>query len=517
MTEVQTVSRRNIAFLALLLTSVSAALEPAYARDRSARGPDYRSIAELEQALAEGRETVRSLDAATRVRITALDDSGPALNAVLDLVPAPAQALPPGALHGIPVLLKANIDTADGLPTHAGSLALLQHQATEDAPLAAALRAAGANLIGKANLSEWANFRSSRSSSGWSSIGGQTRNPHALDRSPCGSSSGSAVAVAAGMVPAAIGTETNGSIVCPAGINGVVGFKPSIGRVDMTGVIPIASAQDIAGPFARSVADAARVAAVMMTDAPTIADDLAGARASGLDGRRVGVWRKQNGGISDPRIVAVLEGAVAALGSGGATAVDPVGYEWDPAIGEASYQVLLKQFAEELPAYLNRVSDPARGQPRTLRALIDFNNRNAASTMPWFGQELLHETLAADRRMTAEDLATALLEGRDRLRSELTTLFDEQRLDALLTVTNGPAWLIDPVLGDTFSVGSSSLAAISGWPTITLPAGSVHGLPIGVSLVTRHNTDEQLMRLAAALEARLPAAPKPSFRSTVTR
>ncbi|MEM1435069.1 MAG: amidase family protein [Pseudomonadota bacterium] len=477
----------------------------------SAQAPDYRSIRELKAALASAEETARSLADGVRLRVAALDDRGPTLNAVLDLLPGPAAEPPAGPLTGLPVLLKANIDTADGLPTHAGSLALLSHRAATDAPLVTALRNAGAVILGKTNLSEWANFRGNRSSSGWSSVGGQTRNPHVLDRSPCGSSSGSAVAVAAGMVPAAIGTETNGSIVCPAAVNGIVGYKPSIDRVDMRGVIPIASAQDVAGPFARSVYGAALVGAAMLTDGAPLAAGLDRATIDGLRNKRIGVWRQHAGAGSDERLERILDSALEALATGGASVIDPLGYALDSAINEASYQVMLKQFATELPAYLRGTVN----QPQSLAAVMQFNRRNADQVMPWFGQELFAEALAADKTMDAQALAAALTAGRDRLREELEALFEEHSLDAVIALTDGLAWPIDVTGGDRFEIGSSSLAAISGWPTLTLPAGAVHGLPVGVSLVTPLNQDAALFRIAAALEARLPPPVRPQFVPTL--
>ncbi len=482
-------------------------------------GPDYRSLDELNAALRRDAESIAARVAAVDARAQRLDDECFDLNAISDWNPdagAIAAALDERSqdvdavlaerpLFGVPLLLKANIDTGDDLPTHAGALALATRRALDDSEVAAALRAAGAVIVGKANLSEWANFRSQRSVSGWSSVAGQTRNPHVLDRNPCGSSSGSAVAVAAGIVPVAIGTETNGSIVCPAGVNGVVGFKPTQHRVSGDGIVPIAPSHDIAGPIARSVRDAARVAAVMTVDAQDLE---AGLSLDALAGKRIAVWRDHYGAGEDPRLEQIFDTALKALTAAGAILIDPLAYQIDNAINEASFAVLLHEFHGSLATYL-AAPDRFDG-PDTLAAIMAFNEANAAATMPWFGQDLLEMT-TAQGALDAQAYAAVLAGSRDRLRSELAALLATHRFDGIIALTNAPAWPIDAVAGDRFSLGSASLAAISGWPTISLPAGQVMGLPIGVSLTAPAQQDAALLAMAFALEQRLPPAPRPAF------
>ncbi|MEM1231926.1 MAG: amidase family protein [Pseudomonadota bacterium] len=488
--------------------------------------PDFRSLSDLDAALRTGAETVSDRVAVTRERIELLDRQCYALRSVLHwnaeasrIAQRQDEALADRGrdggrfagqpLLGVPVLLKASIDTGDEQPTHAGAFALATRRAADDAVIAAALRRAGAVIVGKANLSEWANFRSERSVSGWSSMGGQTRNPHVLDRNPCGSSSGSAVAVAAGLVPVAIGTETNGSIMCPAGVNGVVGFKPTQARVSADGIVPIAASHDVAGPFGRSVADVARVAAVLLENGQSLLDGLS---PDALQGARVAVWRGHTGAGSDPRLEAILERALAALSAAGATLIDPLGYELDPAIGQASFAVLKHEFHVGLADYL---AQPDRfAGPSTLAEIVAFNEAHPEQTMPWFGQDLLTATLR-EGRLSDADHRAALAASRDRLREELAALRRTHRFDAIVSLTNAPAWPIDAVSGDRFSIGSSSLAAISGWPTLTLPAGTVSRLPVGVSLTAPAGEDEALLAMAQDLEARLPPAPRPAFQPTL--
>ena len=492
------------------------------AADRCLDATDFRSLNDLRTSIASGAETSRKRVRDTLRRAARLERCFD-LNAITDWNPdaeaiartqderrkrAPDKLLLEQALHGVPILLKANIDTADAMPTHAGANALSGRRAGADAPIATHLRNAGAILIGKANLSEWANFRSESSVSGWSGIGGQVRNPHALDRNPCGSSSGSASAVAAGIVPVAIGTETNGSIVCPAGVNGVVGYKPTHGRADGVGIIPIAATFDTPGPFARSVRDAARVGTVLINDGENLEAAL---DAASLNGKKIAVWRNHFGANSDPRLVEIFDAAVEALRAGGATLIDPWEFSINDAVFEHSFAVMLHEFRTGLDAFL--AAEDSHTGAATLTDIIAYNSANAELTMPWFGQDLL--TQALEKQLSVAEHAQAIAGSRGALRAALQAEQKKLRFDAVIALTNAPAWPIDVIAGDNFSLSSSSLAAITGWPAVTLPAGAVHGLPVGVSLIAPANQDADALAFAHALEQRLPAPPKPSFRSTI--
>ena len=472
------------------------------------------SIAELHDAMQRGEITSAGLVDWYLDRIEATDRSGPGLRSILEVNPDArriAAALdrewresgPRGPLHGIPVVLKANIDTADKMYTSAGSLALAEHVPPEDAYIVRRLRDAGAVILGKANLSEWANFRSTRSSSGWSSIGGQTRNPYDTARSPCGSSSGSGVAVAANLTVVAIGTETNGSIVCPAGVNGIVGIKPTLGLVSRSGIIPIAHSQDTAGPMARSVRDAAilltAITGIDVDDEATATAEIhqdysASLTADGLSGKRIGVLRSYHGAGSNPDVEAVYAAAIAAIEAQGAVVVDDIEINTD-GMGDAQTDVLLYEFKTDLAAYLAGSAAPVG----SLAELIAFNNANAASVMPHFGQERF--ILAEEKGALSDEAYLTALETSKRIaRSGIDAVMDEHALDALIAPTNGPAWTIDLVNGDTLRVGSSSLAAVSGYPSITVPAGQVAGLPIGLSFIGKPWNEKQLIEIAYAFE-----------------
>lgn len=459
-------------------------------------------------------------------RIESIDRSGPQLNAIIEINPDAlqiARALdeerrqsgPRGPMHGIPVILKANIDTADRMHTTAGSLALQEHRADKDAFLVGRLRAAGAVILGKANLSEWANFRSSRSSSGWSSIGGQTRNPYDTARNPCGSSSGSAVAVSASLSAVAIGTETDGSVVCPAGINGIVGIKPTVGLVSRSGIIPIAHSQDTAGPMARSVRDAAILLSAMTgvdsADAASAAlakepqDYAANLTADGITGKRIGVIRSYHGAESNPEIEAILASSIEALRSHGAEIIDSINIDTE-GMGDAEYEVLLYEFKADLEQYLENSAAPIR----SLAAIIEYNENNKELAMPIFGQEILLE--AQDKGpLTDSAYLEALATSRQIARSGIDSVMSEHDLDALIAPTNGPAWLTDHINGDTFHVGSSSYAAVSGYPSVTVPAGFVSGLPIGLTFIGQANSDAQLIEIAYAFEQATNIRKAPTF------
>ena len=447
--------------------------------------------------------------------IARIDHAGPELRSIIELNPdalAIASSLdeerassgPRGPLHGIPVVLKANIDTGDKMRTTAGSLALENHVAADDAVLVAALRDAGAVILGKANLSEWANFRSDWSSSGWSSIGGQTRNPYDPRRNPCGSSSGSAVAVSANLSVLAIGTETNGSIVCPSAINGVVGIKPTLGLVSRDGIIPIAHSQDTAGPMARTVADAAIALNALarydagdpaMTERPTELPDYTEAlRKDGLEGKRIAVLRNYWGAGSSPVIEEIFAQTIETLRAAGAEIVDPLELQTD-GMYEAQGEVLYYEFKADLNAYLADVKNGAT----SLEEVIAYNEANADRVMPLFGQEHL---LIAQAKGSLDDpeYLDALAKSKQISQSTLNDALREHDLDAIVAPTRGPAWLTDHINGDGGFLGSSGYAAISGYPAITVPAGFVQGLPIGMSFFAGAFSESTLIEIAYAFE-----------------
>jgi amidase len=492
----------------------------------------YLGIGELQDLMSEGALTSVELVAYYEQRIAEIDSAGPTLGAVIEVNPDAfviaaeldrerERSGPRGPLHGIPVLLKANIDTGDRMDTTAGSIALRGHCAPDDAFLVQALREAGAVILGKANLSEWANFRGSHSSSGWSSIGGQTRNPYSLDRNPCGSSSGSAVAVAAGLVTVAIGTETDGSIVCPSGVNGIVGIKPTVGLVSRDGIIPIAHTQDTAGPMARSVQDAAillkAISGMDLHDSAAVGhpgpiDYAADLDAGALEGRRIGVWRGYYGADEGSRVTEIFDQIVAILGQLGATVVDPVKLEIPDEVYDAEYEVLLFEFKTDLNQYL--AGSGVEPSVDTLAELIEFNRAHADEVMPWFGQQDF-EKAEAKGPLSDPAYGKALESSHVQVAKIIDSLLEDQNLDAVIAPTNGPSWVTDWVNGDRFSVGSSSPAAISGFPSVTIPMGEIHGLPVGVTLMGRPYSEKKLIELAYALEHTLQARRDPGFRKSV--
>jgi amidase len=458
------------------------------------------TIAELEAGLAAGRFTSRELTEAYIARTELLDGVGPELRAVIETNPdafAVADARDEelrtgrrlGPLHGIPVLIKDNIDTADRMRTTAGSLALLEPRASHDATVVDRLRQAGAVLLGKTNLSEWANIRSTRSSSGWSAVGGQCRNPYVLDRSPCGSSSGSGVAVAANLCAAAIGTETDGSIVCPSSLMGIVGIKPTVGLVGGDGIVPISHTQDTAGPMARTVADAATLLAAIAERPLTIDPD-----PGGLSGIRIGVARNM-AGFHD-RVEALFEDALSALRDLGAEVIDPADVPNATALEEPELEVLLYEFKAGLEIYLATRGDV----PRTLGELIAFNEAHRDQELRLFGQELFEQ--AEEKGPLTDEAYREALAACGRLSREegLDAVMDEHRLDAVVAPSGAPAWLIDHVNGDHFVGGNSSPAAVAGYPSITVPMGAVSELPVGLSFIGRAWSEAALIRLASAFE-----------------
>ncbi|HNP35894.1 MAG TPA: amidase [Woeseiaceae bacterium] len=471
-------------------------------------------IADLQDRMQRGELGSEQLVHWYLERIQKLDQGDGGLNAIIETNPDAlmiARALdderrqsgPRGPMHGIPVILKANIGTADSMHTSAGSLALAEHIPPEDAFLVSRLRDAGAVILGKANLSEWANFRSSHSSSGWSSVGGQTHNPYAPRRNPCGSSSGSAVVVAANLVTVAVGTETDGSVVCPAGATGIVGIKPTLGLISRSGIVPLAHSQDTAGPMARTVRDAAILLSVMTgrdpqdaatETAPAQADYAANLAADGLRGMRIGVIRSHLGAGNIPDVERVLDESLKTITLAGAELVDDINIDMSGA-GDAEYEVLLYEFKADLAKYLADTEAPVR----SLEEIIAFNEAHADDVMPFFGQDIL---LAAEAKgdLQSESYLAALETSKRVAREGLDTAFEDNKLDALIAITNGPAWLTDHVLGDNFGISSSSYAAISGYPAITVPAGFVAGLPIGLSFIGRAYSEQDLIRIAHAFE-----------------
>jgi len=489
------------------------------------------TIADLQAGMTEGRWSAGSITRAYLDRIEATNLAGPELRAVIEINPdagSIAEALDAerrsgqirGPLHGIPILLKDNIATADRTATAAGSLALVDARARRDAGVAARLREAGAVLLGKANLSEWANFRSERSSSGWSGRGGQTRNPYILDRNPCGSSSGSGVATSANLCAAAIGTETNGSVVCPSSANGIVGIKPSLGIVSRSGIIPIAHSQDTAGPMARTVTDAAiLLTAIAGVDArDPITGDEAVPRpgdytqfldAAALDGARIGVAR--NFFDFHEKVDALMEDALEAMRAGGAEVVDDLELDLAETRGK-SYEVLLYEFKTDLEAYL---ADPDSGSRHTsLAELIEFNEANRDTELTWFEQEIFIKA-EAKGGLDSPEYIEALELCQRVTREGIDTLASEHRLDAIVAPTGGPAWPTDLVNGDHFGGGSSSAAAIAGYPNITVPAGRVLGLPVGLSVFGPAFTEPRLLALAFAFEQATGHRKAPRFLPTL--
>lgn len=483
-----------------------------------------RTIADLSERLASGNTTAAAIAQLYLDRIAAVDDAGPMLNAVIAVNPTAlqaAEAAPKGPLHGIPILIKDNIETLDDMPTTGGSLALKDYRAGRDAPVVARLRAAGAVIIGKANLSEWANFRSNYSSSGWSGVGGQTKNPHVLNRNPCGSSSGSGAAVAAGLAPVAVGTETNGSIVCPATTNGVVGIKPTVGLVSRTGIIPISESQDTAGPMALTVADAALLLTVMAGSDPADpataeadarkADYSQALDANALKGKRIGVARFMAG--YHPQTDAVFEAALEKLREAGAELVDITEGPDRGGIGRAQNIILHAEFKAGVNAFL--ASTPETQPMRTLDDLIAFNDANASTSMRWFGQDTFLEAAASPAltdpaylKAKADAKRLAGPEGIDRMLAA-------NRIEAIVAPTGGPAWVTDHVVGDNFLGSAAGLAAVAGYPHITVPMGGVEGLPVGLSFFGGAWQESNLIGFAYAYEQASKARLTPRFAPTL--
>jgi amidase len=493
---------------------------------------DEITIADIQERMRSGALTAKALTQAYLDRIQALDRQGPALRSIIETnpeAPAIAEALDKerrdkkvrGPLHGIPVLLKDNVDTADRMTTTAGSLALAGSIPARDSFIAQRLRHAGAVLLGKANMSEWANIRSEHSSSGWSARGGQCRNPYVLDRNPCGSSSGSGVAVSANLCVLAIGTETDGSIVCPSNANGIVGIKPTLGLASRTGIIPIAHSQDTPGPMARTVRDAAillgALAGIDPSDPITAesrgrsrTDYTEGLDAAALRGARIGVHRKAFGFHRD--VDRILEEALGVLKREGAVLVDPADIPHVGDYDESELDVLLYELKADLKAYLAALGPKA--PVKTLADVIAFNEAHRAEEMPYFGQDLFLKA-EAKGPLTEKAYTDALAKNQRLSRAEgIDAIMGQHRLDAIVAPTGGPAWLTDLVNGDHFGGGSSSPAAVAGYPNITVPAGFVFGLPFGLSFMGRAWSEQTLIRLAYAFEQATRVRRPPRFLPT---
>ena len=490
---------------------------------------DEVTIAELQARMRSGKYSAASLVKRYLERIEQIDKRGPAVNAVIELNPdamAIARALdgerksqgPRGPLHGVPILIKDNIDTHDRMTTTAGSLALEGSVPPRDSFVAQRLRESGAVILGKTNLSEWANFRSTHSTSGWSGRGGLSRNPYALDRNPSGSSSGSAVAVATSLCAAAIGTETDGSIVSPCSANGIVGIKPTVGLVSRAGIVPIAHSQDTAGPMARTVTDAAillgalagadpRDDATKTSEGKSHRDYTKFLEPDGLRGARIGVARNFFG--FHDQVDKLLEAAIEEMKGLGAVMVDPADIPTKGKFDDSEFAVLLYEFKADLKAYLESLG--ADAPVRSLREIIEFNERNRPREMPCFGQEIF---LKAQQKgpLTDKAYSDALEKNHQLARTDgIDAVINQHHLDAIVTPTAGPAWMTDLVNGDHESGGSSSPAAVAGYPSITVPAGQVSGLPVGLSFFGRAYSEPTLLKLAFAFEQAIRARQPPRF------
>jgi amidase len=525
-------SSAMVGALALVTPLLSRAAEHGLAPS-PARMPAFEldevTISELEAGMQSGKWSAKRLAEKYLERIEDIDRRGPALNSVIELNPEALKIAEDldrerkagrtrSPLHGIPVLIKDNIDTADRMMTTAGSLALVGAKPERDAFVAERLRASGAVILGKTNLSEWANFRSTHSTSGWSGRGGQTRLPYVLDRNPCGSSSGSGVAVAANLCAAAIGTETDGSIVCPSSANSIVGIKPTLGLISRAGIIPISHSQDTAGPMARTVRDAAiLLAALAGVDPRDEATNAARGKAladytkfldpAGLRGARIGVARKFFG-FSD-RVDKLINEAIEVMKRAGAIIVDPADVATAGKFDDTELEVLLYEFKADLNKYLAGLG--ASAPVKSLKELIDFNERNRAREMPYFGQELFIRA-EAKGALTSREYRAALAKNLLLSRAQgIDAVMMKHRLDALVAPTGGPPWTTDLINGDHFSGASSTPAAVAGYPNINVPAGYVYGLPVGISFFGRAWSEPTLIKLAYAFEQATKHRTAPKF------
>jgi amidase len=498
---------------------------------------DEITISDLQDGMKSGKFTARSLVEQYSARIEEIDKDkhGPAINSIIELNPdalSMADALdqerkakgPRGPMHGVPVLIKDNIDTADRMMTTAGSLALVGSKPQQDSHVAQKLRRAGAVILGKTNLSEWANIRSSHSTSGWSGRGGLTKNPYALDRNPCGSSSGTGAGISANLCAVGIGTETDGSIVCPSSSNGLAGIKPTVGLISRSGIIPISHSQDSAGPMCRTVRDAAILLGVLTGVDPADSATIASAGKShtdytqfcdpnGLKGARIGVARKYFG--FNDAVDALMEQALDAMKKQGATLVDPANVETLGKFDESELLVLLYELKADLNNYLARLGSDS--PVHTLKDIIDFNDRNRQKEMPYFGQDIFLKA-EAKGPLTEKAYSDALDKNHQLARTEgIDATMDKYSLDAMVAPTGSPAWLTDLVNGDHSAGGSSNAAAVAGYPNINVTARFVSGLPVGISFFGRAWSEPVLIRLAFAFEQTTKARKAPRFLSTIAR
>ena len=489
---------------------------------------DEVSITHLQRHMQSGRYSGHSLVEKYVNRIHEIDKAGPALNSIIELNPD-AESIAAnldrerkdkgarGPLHGIPILIKDNIDTADRMMTTAGSLALVGSKPSQDAFVVKRLREAGAVILGKTNLSEWANFRSNHSSSGWSGRGGQTRNPYAVDRNPCGSSSGSGVAVSANLCAAAIGTETDGSVVCPSSANSLVGIKPTVGLISRAGIIPIAHSQDTAGPMARTVSDAVILLGILASQDPrdpataesrgkALSDYTKFLDKDGLKGMRLGVARKYFG--FNDQVDKLMSERLEDLKRLGAILVDPADIPTSGKFDASELEVLLYEFKVDLNKYLAGLGT---SPVRSLKEVIDFNEKNRDKEMPYFGQDLFIKAQAKGP-LTSQQYIQALKKNHLLTRTQgIDFVMKQHRLDALIAPTGGPAWPTDLVNGDHFTGGYSSASAVAGYPHITVPAGYVFGMPVGMSFFAGAYSEPMLIKMAYAFEQGTKARQPPKF------
>jgi amidase len=494
---------------------------------------DEVTIAELQDGMTSGTFTARSLVEKYSARIAEIDKQGPAINSIIEMNPEAlsiADSLdeerkskgPRGPLHGIPVLIKDNIATADRMMTTAGSLAMIGAKPLKDSFVAQKLRSAGAVILGKTNLSEWANIRSSHSTSGWSGRGGLTKNPYALDRNPCGSSSGTGAGISANLCAVGIGTETDGSIVCPSSSNGLAGVKPTVGLVSRAGIIPISHTQDSAGPMCRTVRDAAiLLGALTGVDADDSATAASAGKSftdyarfcdpGGLKGARIGVARKYFG--FNDAVDALMERSLDVIKQQGATLVDPAEIETLGKFDESELLVFMYELKADLNSYLARLGP---GAPiRSLKEIIDFNNRNREKEMPYFGQDLFIKS-EAKGPLTEREYLDALDKNHKLARVQgIDATMDKYRLDAIVAPTGGPAWLTDLINGDHVAGGSSNAAAVAGYPNMNVTAGFIFGLPVGISFFGRAWSEPTLIRLAFSFEQTTKARQVPRFPASV--
>jgi amidase len=529
-----------------LIGAVSAAIVPDLAAERTAaprpvphapQVPAFElnevSLADLQDGMKSGKYTSRSIAEKYLSRIDAIDKKGSAINAIIELNPdalAIADAMDKerksgkvrGPLHGIPILIKDNIDTADKMMTTAGSLALVGSKPPRDSTVAQKLREAGAVILGKTNLSEWANIRSSHSTSGWSGRGGLTKNPYALDRNACGSSSGSGAAIAANLCAVAIGTETDGSIVCPSSANCLVGIKPTVGLVSRAGIIPISHSQDGAGPMARTVADAATLLGVLTGVDPR--DGATNAAASngltdytkfldpdGLRGTRIGVARKYFG--FSENVDALMSNALDAMSRAGATLIDPADIPTFGKFDDSELELFMYELKADLNAYLAQLGPSA--PVKTLKDIIEFNEKHKKEEMPYFGQDIFTKS-EAKGPLSEKAYLDALDKNRRLARVDgIDALMNKYQLDAIVAPTAGPACLTDLLNGDHFTGGSSNAAAVAGYPNINVPAGFVDGMPVGVSFFGRAWSEPKLIKIAYAFEQVTKVRKPPQFLPTL--